>query len=58
MKVLSLLKRLSQSAGEWPRSNTESAAQVVREMEKNRGGVRAVALKLIRPDVREMERFQ
>src|ERR1700686_240578 len=29
----------------WRRSNTESADQVVREIEKNSGGVRAVALK-------------
>src|SRR6202051_2333622 len=38
----------------WRRSNTESADQVVREIEKNSGGVRAVALKLTRSDVREM----
>ena len=41
----------------WRRSNAESADQVVREIEKNNGGVRAVALKLTRSDVREMERF-
>jgi hypothetical protein len=42
----------------WRRSSKECADQVVREIEeKNSGGVRAVALKLTRFDVREMERF-
>jgi hypothetical protein len=41
----------------WRRSSKECADQVVREIEKKSGGVRAVALKLTRSDVREMERF-
>jgi hypothetical protein len=41
----------------WRRSSKECADQVVREMEENSGGVRTVALKLTRFDVREMERF-
>jgi len=43
--------------GAWRRSSTACADQVVREIEKDNGGVRAVALKLTRSDVREMERL-
>jgi len=42
----------------WRRSNTERTDQVVREIEKGRDGVRAVALTLTRSEVREMERFR
>ena len=57
MKVLISPAWISPSMEAWRRSNTESTDQVVREIEKNTG-VRAVALKLTRSDVREMEKFR